>query len=96
MAYIHIASQRFPAGHLFVYEKCFEIFQIRENDASGNILGKYCGSNLPLPIVATGNKVWVKFRTDGSGTRSGFKVSYSRSKCSYPSAPDKVEPVNSL
>ena len=43
---------------------------------SSRSLGRYC-STIPGPFRAAGNLMWVKFVTDGSVTRTGFRATYS-------------------
>lgn len=40
-------------------------------------LGRLCGSKLPHPIVASGNQMYMTFRSDASVQRNGFWASHS-------------------
>ncbi|KAK4882987.1 hypothetical protein RN001_006306 [Aquatica leii] len=40
-------------------------------------LGKFCGSKLPHPIVASGNQMFLVFKSDGSVQRKGFLATHS-------------------
>lgn len=40
-------------------------------------LGRFCGSKLPHPIVASGNQLYMTFRSDASVQRSGFWATHS-------------------
>ena len=42
------------------------------SDASGNLLGRYCGDDKPDPIESTGQSLFMKFKSDGSITYAGF------------------------
>jgi cubilin len=42
--------------------------------SSGSVDEKYCGSDIPSPIISSGNTMTVVFRTDGSVTRTGFRA----------------------
>ncbi|XP_065639868.1 cubilin isoform X2 [Hydra vulgaris] len=56
--------------------KCkYDYLQIRDFDASGAILGTFCGRNLPQPIVSTSNQLFIHFHSDDQQTRTGFKLS---------------------
>ncbi|XP_046451773.1 cubilin-like isoform X2 [Daphnia pulex] len=67
------------------------------NSSSSAPLGRYCGSQNPSPIVSHKN-LFMQFRTDGSMSGSGFKISYTKQECggtitsptiiSSPSHPD--------
>lgn len=39
-------------------------------------LGRYCGNQIPTPIVSRSN-LFLQFRTDSSIVRSGFKLNYT-------------------
>ena len=47
------------------------------NSSSSAPLGRYCGSQNPSPIVSHKN-LFLQFRTDGSISGSGFKISYAK------------------
>uniref|UniRef100_A0A5F9DTE1 Metalloendopeptidase n=1 Tax=Oryctolagus cuniculus TaxID=9986 RepID=A0A5F9DTE1_RABIT len=41
------------------------------------ILGRLCGNRIPDPLVATGNKMFVRFVSDASVQRKGFQATHS-------------------
>ncbi|XP_072347970.1 tolloid-like protein 2 isoform X2 [Scyliorhinus torazame] len=41
------------------------------------ILGRYCGSQTPEPLVSSGNKMFIKFQSDASVQRKGFEAKHS-------------------
>ncbi|XP_038611222.1 tolloid-like protein 1 [Tachyglossus aculeatus] len=41
------------------------------------ILGRLCGSRIPDPLVATGNKMFLRFVSDASVQRKGFQATHS-------------------
>ncbi|KAF7489415.1 Tolloid-like protein 1 [Sarcoptes scabiei] len=41
-----------------------------------SVLGRFCGSKSPHPIISTTNKVLMKFKTDASVQKKGFKAHY--------------------
>ena len=52
----------------------YDYLQIRDQDASGKELGKYCGRTLPQPIISTNNQLFIHFHSDDQQTRTGFKL----------------------
>ena len=53
-----------------------DYLEVREGDASGRLIGRYCGRSLPGNITAS-NGIWMKFRSDNRGTRRGFSATYN-------------------
>ena len=50
------------------------------NNSKSPLIGtKFCGNKTPAPITSTGNEVYVKFSSDGSVTKLGFKIEVTRS-----------------
>ncbi|XP_015260845.1 PREDICTED: cubilin-like, partial [Cyprinodon variegatus] len=41
------------------------------------LIGKYCGSSLPAPIRSSSNSLWIRFKSDSSVSRAGFRAVYS-------------------
>ncbi|NXF95695.1 TLL1 protein, partial [Eubucco bourcierii] len=41
------------------------------------ILGRLCGSKIPEPLIATGNKMFLRFISDASVQRKGFQATHS-------------------
>lgn len=39
--------------------------------------GRFCGSKKPLPVVSSGNSMFLRFFSDSSVQKRGFKVSHS-------------------
>ncbi|CAG7829998.1 unnamed protein product, partial [Allacma fusca] len=56
--------------HVAVYDGPWE---------SAPLLLMHCGNQLPDPpmIKSTGNQMFVKFKTDGSTTKKGFRATFS-------------------
>lgn len=46
------------------------------SDASGNLIGKFSGSTLPDTILSTTTRMYLNFKSDASGSASGWEVSY--------------------
>ena len=44
--------------------------------ANSPLLGAFCGRTRPSTLTSTGNVLYVRFRTDGSIQRRGFKATY--------------------
>lgn len=40
-------------------------------------MGRLCGNKIPDPLVATGNKMFVRFISDASVQRKGFQATHS-------------------
>ncbi|XP_048223975.1 LOW QUALITY PROTEIN: cubilin [Perognathus longimembris pacificus] len=56
-----------------------DFLEIREGNATGPLVGRYCGNSLPhnySSIVA--HILWVKFVSDGSGSGSGFQAGFAK------------------
>ncbi|RZC35073.1 CUB, FXa inhibition and/or EGF CA domain containing protein, partial [Asbolus verrucosus] len=41
------------------------------------ILGRFCGTVLPAPVVSSSNKLTMTFRSDGSNVYQGFQATYA-------------------
>lgn len=52
-----------------------EVFDGR--DAKAPVLGRFCGSKKPEPVLATGNRMFLRFYSDNSVQRKGFQASHS-------------------
>lgn len=46
-------------------------------DSLAPILGRFCGSKKPDPVVATGNSLFLRFYSDASVQRKGFQAVHS-------------------
>lgn len=62
-------------------EHCFLLpfsFQVRDGQMETDpLIGKYCGSSLPAPILSSSNSLWIRFRSDTSVSRAGFRAVYT-------------------
>lgn len=57
-------------------ERCNEAYvEVRERDAQGQLLGTFCGTQVPDTLEAS--SFWVKFHAGDGGTGRGFLASYS-------------------
>nr|XP_054758499.1 extracellular serine proteinase-like [Lytechinus pictus] len=48
--------------------------EVHDGDMHGPYLEKVCGNTIPTPITSTKNSMYVRFISDNSITRSGFKA----------------------
>ena len=46
----------------------------------GEILGRFCGRDLPPTTKSTGNEMTVRMRADADGGQIGFRARYSIGK----------------
>jgi hypothetical protein len=54
-----------------------DYIRVYDGDDTGDpMLGEFTGSTLPSQLTSTGNKLFVTFETDGSGTAAGFKAEF--------------------
>ncbi|XP_053208270.1 cubilin-like [Panonychus citri] len=55
--------------------------EIREENESGKLIGRFCGSNLPqLNSTQYYPSLWIRFKSHANGSASGFKASYKTIK----------------
>ncbi|XP_028815099.1 cubilin [Denticeps clupeoides] len=55
----------------------FDYVEVRDGSAETDALfGKYCGSMLPAPITSTSNSLWIRFKSDESVSKAGFRAVY--------------------
>uniref|UniRef100_A0A8B9CHJ0 Cubilin n=1 Tax=Anser brachyrhynchus TaxID=132585 RepID=A0A8B9CHJ0_9AVES len=55
-----------------------DYLEIREQNATGRLAGRFCGDSLPSNYTSTvGHILWVKFVSDSSGTGVGFRATFS-------------------
>ena len=58
-----------------------DFVEIREDSATGHLVGRYCGGALPLNYSsAVAHALWVRFVSDGSGSGTGFQAAFAKSK----------------
>lgn len=57
---------------LFVFSS-----QVRDGRVETDpLIGRYCGSSLPAPILSSSNFLWIRFRSDSSVSKAGFRAVY--------------------
>lgn len=56
----------------------FDYIQIFDNSTTqfGSEIGKFCGTNIPPPIISSSNLVSILFKTDGSRNAGGWSLAY--------------------
>ncbi|XP_024431584.2 cubilin [Desmodus rotundus] len=56
-----------------------DFVEIREDNATGHLVGRYCGGALPLNYSsAVAHALWVRFVSDGSGSGTGFQAAFAK------------------
>ncbi|XP_043916230.1 cubilin-like [Protopterus annectens] len=55
----------------------WDYIEVRDGDTETDpLIGKYCGSVIPEPITSNSNRLWIKFKSDASVTKGGFRAIY--------------------
>jgi len=49
---------------------------IQDKEANNEILGKFCGQEIPAPIVSKSNSLYVNMITDAQDNKAGFRASW--------------------
>lgn len=58
-----------------------DFVEVREGNATGHLVGRYCGNVLPLNYSSiVGHILWIRFVSDGSGSGTGFQATFTKSK----------------
>nr|XP_046226989.1 cubilin [Scatophagus argus] len=56
----------------------FDYVEVRDGRTETDpLIGRYCGSSLPAPILSSSNFLWIRFRSDSSVSRAGFRAVYT-------------------
>ncbi|KAG7219563.1 hypothetical protein INR49_018990 [Caranx melampygus] len=56
----------------------FDYVEVRDGRAETDpLIGRYCGTTLPAPIISSSNFVWIRFKSDSSVSRAGFRAVYT-------------------
>ncbi len=72
----------------FDTESMYDVVSVYDgNSSSSPLLGSFSGSSVPSSVVSSGDRMYVRFTTDGSETRRGWSATYTSSTPSTPSAP---------
>ena len=75
--------QVFSDFDLEQHQECaYDHVIIYDGDSSeGHQLGRFCGSRIPDPVLASANQMYIRFVSDASVSRRGFFATHSTSKC---------------
>ncbi|XP_021476232.2 cubilin [Oncorhynchus mykiss] len=73
-----IVSLNFTHMDLESHSGCvFDYVEVRDGSTETDpLIGKYCGNTIPAPILSSSNALWIRFKSDGSITRAGFRATY--------------------
>lgn len=54
------------------------LLQVRDGRSETDpLIGRYCGSSLPAPVLSSSNFLWIRFKSDSSVSHAGFRAVYS-------------------
>ncbi|XP_026057290.1 cubilin-like [Carassius auratus] len=72
------AALNFTHMDLETHSGClFDFVEVRDGTGETDpLIGKYCGTTLPAPILSTANGLWIRFKSDSSVSRAGFRAMY--------------------
>ncbi|CAG7818980.1 unnamed protein product, partial [Allacma fusca] len=55
----------------------YDFVEVREgNGPDGNLVGRYCGYNIPQPYRSLTNNLFIRFHSDESVAHQGFRIKY--------------------
>ncbi|KAF6371602.1 cubilin [Rhinolophus ferrumequinum] len=55
-----------------------DFVEIREGNATGHLVGRYCGNVLPVNYSSiVGHSLWIRFVSDGSSSGTGFQATFT-------------------
>ncbi|XP_076455418.1 tolloid-like protein 2 [Babylonia areolata] len=60
----------------------YDYLEIRDGNQTSPVIGRYCNTSLPAPAVTSGSQMWIRFRSDWSVTRRGFRATF-QSECGW-------------
>ena len=76
-------SLAFLAFDLEFQSMCkYDWLEVRDGNSSDSTLigHQLCGNEIPESITSTGNTLFIRFSSDGSGIKTGFKINVTISK----------------
>lgn len=54
-----------------------DYIEIRDGYYSGSrLLGRFCGQNIPTPILSTGSRLWIEYRRSAGSMSTGFMADF--------------------
>ena len=77
-------SLNFLAFGLERNSRCrYDWLEVRNGgDEDAQMIGeRRCGSNIPQPIISSGNQIFIRFHSDFSITSTGFEIEVNEGKC---------------
>lgn len=74
--------QVFKVFEMESHQECaYDHIAIYDGDSADSLtLGRFCGTKGPHPILATGNQMYMVFKSDASVQRKGFLAIHSTGK----------------
>ncbi|KAF7648099.1 hypothetical protein LDENG_00162070 [Lucifuga dentata] len=74
-----MVSLNFTHLDLESHSSCsFDYVEVRDGSVETDpLIGKYCGNTLPAPIRSSSNLLWIRFKSDSSVSRAGFRAVYT-------------------
>lgn len=75
----NIPLQVFDSFELEPHQECaYDHVALYDGEsAESPLLGRFCGSKVPHPIISTAHTVLMAFRSDPSVQRNGFRATHS-------------------
>ncbi|OAD59859.1 Tolloid-like protein 2 [Eufriesea mexicana] len=75
------------------HQECnYDHIAIYDGDSpDSHVLGKFCGTKEPHPILATGNQMYMVFKSDASVQRKGFLATHSTACGGHLTATNEVK-----
>lgn len=79
---------KFQSFEIENHDNCvYDYLEVRDgSDDKSDLIGRYCGYKIPDDIKSTGNKLYVKFVSDGSVQKAGFAAKFVKEfdECTLP------------
>ena len=77
--YIRLTFQVFHEFEIESHHECaYDHVALYDGDSSDDpTLGRFCGLKAPHPIVASGNELYMVFKSDSSVQRRGFQATHA-------------------
>lgn len=78
-SFLSFFKQAFSEFEIEQHQECaYDHLEVFDGETEKSpILGRLCGNKIPEPLVATGNKMFVRFVSDASVQRRGFQATHS-------------------
>ncbi|XP_069702500.1 protein tolkin [Periplaneta americana] len=89
----HRIKLMFNEFELEPHQECaYDHIVLYDGDSpDAHTLGRFCGSKPPHPIIATGNQMFLVFKSDASVQRKGFFASHTTACGGHLQATDRVK-----